>query len=323
MMNTESLAQEQLAEMSDDQIFQMCRKFGSSALYWRQRFLGLLPEVARRNLYERKGFSSIYVFAFMLAGVSEEQVNRTLNLEERFEDKPILKHLLVNGEVSINKLARIASIATVENQEFLAAQVKLLPQSAIETLVRDEKFKLQNGFLEAQNGTKFVRAHTNLQSSLEVSNNIPEGLNLAEDVQQQLFELQRRGIDLNELLREFLQKREQEIAQEKERISQKIKTQQNQQSQQHSEGPAQKKPSRYISVEITDLLTKEYGTKCAIPNCNKPSREKHHLLRYSLVPNHDPYNLLPLCEDHHAIMHSIDLKYQWIRAAALSPPQPA
>ena len=50
-----------------------------------RKFLGLLPEVARRRLYEQYGFSS------ELAGVSEEQVRRTLNLDLRFLDKPILR----------------------------------------------------------------------------------------------------------------------------------------------------------------------------------------------------------------------------------------
>lgn len=78
---------------------------------WRQKFLGLLPEVYKRRLYEKKGFGSIFEFAKKLAGVSEEQVRLVLNLEKRFEDKPILKALLVEGTVSVNKLARIVSIA--------------------------------------------------------------------------------------------------------------------------------------------------------------------------------------------------------------------
>ena len=135
-----SLAQEQLAEISDEQLFQMCRRYGSQALFWRQKFIGLLPEVNRRRLYEKKGCSSIFEFAKKLAGLSEEQVRTTLNIEKRFEDKPVLRGLLVTGEVSISKLARIASVATGENQEFWAAQVKLLPKNALETLVRDEKF---------------------------------------------------------------------------------------------------------------------------------------------------------------------------------------
>lgn len=74
-----------------------------------------------------------------LAGLSEEQVRTVLNLEKKFDDKAMLKELLVNGEVSANKLVRIQSVATQENQEFWANQVRILPSRALETLVREEK----------------------------------------------------------------------------------------------------------------------------------------------------------------------------------------
>ena len=93
----------------------------------------------KRRLYEKKGFGSIYEFAARLAGMSREQVQRVLQLERKFEDKPVLKEMLVNGEESIYKLARVASIATPENQEELASKVSTLSQKAVETFVKDIK----------------------------------------------------------------------------------------------------------------------------------------------------------------------------------------
>lgn len=91
----------------------------------------------------------------------------TLNLEKRFEDKPILKNLLVNGEVSINKLARIVSIATPDNEKELAEKIKLLPKSALATFVRDEKAaqqeegnKIQDGLFKTKNGVKSLPGQT-------------------------------------------------------------------------------------------------------------------------------------------------------------------
>jgi hypothetical protein len=89
-----------------------------------RKFIGLLPEVYKRKLFEKKGFSSIFEFAAKLCGLSQEQVRLTLNLERRFEEMPTLKSMLENGEASINKLARIVSIATPENERELAANVK-------------------------------------------------------------------------------------------------------------------------------------------------------------------------------------------------------
>lgn len=76
----ESLATDAFEDVTDEQLYRMCQRFGEQAKYWRQRFIGLLPEANRRYLYEKKGFSSIFEFAYKLAGLSEEQVRRALNL---------------------------------------------------------------------------------------------------------------------------------------------------------------------------------------------------------------------------------------------------
>ena len=181
-----------------------------------------MPEVNRRKLYERKGFGSIFEFAAKLCGLSEEQVRRVLNLERKLEQTPVLHSLLVNGEVSTNKLLRITAIASKENEEFLATQVQLLPKSALETLVRNEKRAtalLSNNdqnqqlipneiaYHEPKNQVKSLPGHT---------------LNLSEEVKTKLLELQQKGININELLLEFLEKREEEIEVEKEQISQEM-----------------------------------------------------------------------------------------------------
>lgn len=176
--------------MSDDELYRKAKLYGRNALVWRQKFVGLLPEVNKRGLYKTKGFGSIFEFAFKLAGLSEKQVRRVLNLERRFEAMPVLKRALESGEVSVNKLVRVASIASVDNQEALVEVVRVLPQRAVETFVRDER--------------KSVRVHT---------------LELNEEVQEKLAALQEKGIDLNAELKEFLARREREIEEEKSKLS--------------------------------------------------------------------------------------------------------
>ena len=108
-----------MQNMTDEKLFSLCKYYGEQARLWRQKFCGLLPEVNRRKLYEKKGFGSIFEFAKKLAGLSEEQVRLTLNIEKRLEEMPKLKELLTTGTVSVNKLARIVSIAAPENEDFL------------------------------------------------------------------------------------------------------------------------------------------------------------------------------------------------------------
>jgi len=321
-----------IGKFSDENLFQLCKRFGKNALHWRQKFIGLLPEVNRRRLYEKKGFSSIFEFSFKLCGLSADQVNLTLNLSRRFEDKLVLKGMLENGEVSINKLARIVSIATVENQEELAEKIRILPKSALETLVRDEKFAMNNlqnndtnseGLFGTENYAKdFQTENRNgLSKPLFEDKSLPGqtdfpakrsvsfdsdrcvvtsvlSFKLTEDVKKELEKLNSKGIDVNEFLRKALKQRKEEIENKKEEIAKEIER-----------NDVREQPSRYVSAEIKQILKEEHGTKCSIPNCTKPATILHHTQKFSLSHCHDPRFLAPLCEEHHVIAHSMDVKY--------------
>lgn len=268
--------------ITDEKLYELCKKYGEQARLWRQKFAGLLPEVLRRRLYEKKGFTSIFEFAKKLCGMNEEQVRLVLNIKKRLEDKPTLKNLFVTGAVSINKLARVVSVATTENEKFWAEKVTVLPQKAIETLVKDEKSATcQNGLQELKINIKSLRAQTF------------EKLNLSNKLIEKLYELQQKGIDINALLLKLLKQREETIAQQKEEIATETQTTQ----------------SRYIPVKIKQLLREEYGTKCSMPHCTKPAQTIHHTQRFSLSQNHNPNYLAPLCREHHTIAHTIDLKF--------------
>ncbi len=168
-----------MEDISDSELWSRAVAFGEAARKWRQKFLGLLPEVARRELWRVHGFESVFVFAFKVGGVSEKQVRRVLNLEERFREMPQLRSLLVEGEVSSNKLVRIASIATVENQEMLVHQVQLLSQSAVETFVRDIKVSENKaGSVPPRDASADVRAHTLALGNIELTPEVVERLNI-------------------------------------------------------------------------------------------------------------------------------------------------
>lgn len=282
------------SNLSDLELYRLCKEYGKNALLWRQKFIGLLPEVKRRKLYLAKGFSSVFEFAKKLAGISEEQVRTVLNLDKKFKDKEVLHTLLIKGEVSVNKLARVASIATIENQEYLAIQAKVLPSRALETLVRDERLQIKS--LHVQ---RFSRENsTFVKNSPEQSY---DSLILSPAVKQRLIELQNKGINVNTLLTEFLDKREEAIESEKNEIAEEI---------------ADKNISRYIPAKIKRLIHKEHGQKCAVPTCNKPAEHFHHTLPFALSRNHDPRYIMPLCESHHIIAHSIDKRFWEMRQTA-------
>ncbi len=270
--------------MTDTDLLSRFEYFGKKALEYRNKVIGLLPEVSRRELYEKRGCSSVYEYAKKVAGLSEEQVSRALSVFKNFTDKPVLKKLLEEGTVSVNKLSRIASIATVENQETLAEKVQIMSQSAIETFVRD----IRQGVSEAE----IVRTHKPESNLL-----FAQELHLDTDVREKLIELEKKGIDINELLRKALNDREKEIIQAKEQIAESLP--------EHS--------SRHIPARVKNILRKEYGNVCSIGHCRKPSNTIHHTRRFGVIPSHNPNFLAPLCKEHHQIAHAIDVKFYEMR----------
>ena len=299
------------AALSDQALYERARTYGQNALQWRQKFIGLLPEVARRRLYEKKGFGSIFEFAAKLAGLSEAQVRTALNLERRFADLPQLKSLLETGEVSVHKLVRIQSIATTENEADLAQAVQLLPKTALETLVRDEKFATraastratmqnlrvgatENGAGENENG--LCKPKIGPKSLPRQMKDLP----ISEEVKARLRALQEKGLNLDELLTEFLDRREAEIAEEKAAIFQDL----------------EEAKSRYVPARIRRIIREEHGSKCSIAGCQKPAKQLHHTQTFGLSRRHDPHFLAPLCTAHHLIAHSINVKVHERRQSA-------
>ena len=283
----------------------------------------------RRRLFEEKGFSSIFEFAAKLCGLSVKQVRLALNLEKRFEDKPVLKNILENGEVSINKLARVVSIVTPENEEELVEKIKILPKSALDTLVRDEKFA-KNLELQNQNGQDRAELENRNPNGFHITLFEPKSLpgqrlkfELSEDVIKELNELHAKGFDVNELLRKMLQHRREEIFRKKEEIAEEMHERAKLVHDQNTGSsdpqlPKAKKTSRYIPVKVKKILQEEFGKKCAVRNCTKPAEQTHHTKRFALSQDHDPRFMARFCRDHHILAHSVDIKFHRARDLALT-----
>lgn len=290
-----------LHTMPDENLLKLCAKFGARALKWRRRFIGLLPEVQKRRLFEKKGFNSIFEFAYKLAGLSEKQVRVVLNLSTRFEDKPTLKGILESGEASVNKLTRVASIATQENEEELAEKVMVLPKGALDTFVKDVKI------LSAENG-----GQNGLSKTLFHPKSLPGqtlDFEISDEVAKELNHLNFQGHDVNKIILELLEKRKAEIIQKKQELAQEAIERRDTKKEALEPG-AKLKISSYIPVKIQTVLKEEYGEKCSIPHCCKSAKGDHHSQRLALVGLHDPRYIAPMCKEHHQIAHLIDQKYR-------------
>lgn len=282
-----------LEKLTDQELFSRCEQYGGNARLWMRKFAGLIPEVARRKLHEKKGFQSIFEFAAKLGGMSKEQVQRILNLDIKFEDRLTLRAMLETGEASVHKLARVASVVTPDSEEYWANQIRCLPKSALETLVRDSRREAQPESVPGHGSKEKYLPRERCSRQGHEESTADDELELSAEVKKKLIELQNKGIDVNALLTEFLEQREAKIEAEKSEIAAGLGT----------------AKSRYISARIKKLLIQEYGKKCSIPTCNKLAIVIHHMQRFAMSRNHDPRYLAPLCKDHHTIAHNIDRKF--------------
>ena len=270
---------ENVWQMLDKDLLTLCRQYGRDAILLHRKFIGLLPEINRRRLYEKDGFLSIYHFAAVLGGVSREQVNRVINTEETLKDKPICKALLVEGKVSINKFSRAPKI-TKENDAEVAKSLEVLSQKTLEIMRKDEKACARAQALKEQaplfEQVAFVHGYE---------------FTLSEELLKKLDELHAQGKDVSKVLLEALELRAKDIQERKQEAASRMPEEE----------------TRYITKEIRDLQDEEYGNKCAYTGCTRPAEQIHHQVRFSLQSLNNPLYMVPLCAEHHKIAHAIDL----------------
>ncbi|MFA5855417.1 MAG: HNH endonuclease, partial [Candidatus Gracilibacteria bacterium] len=198
-----------------------------------------------------------------------------------FEDKPDLKEALVGGKVSVSKLAKVASIATKENQAELATLAEIHSREVLETMARDEKLCSR----EQNKQEKLFEEPPKLNPSL------------SKEVIEELNRLHEQKQDVNEILLDLLKQRNQ-------RTEEKI-----QETHERLSGETHPPAARYKNKETRNLLHEKYGKKCAHLGCNRPAEQVHHKVPFSLQSLHDPAFMVPLCKEHHRIAHTIDLKF--------------
>lgn len=112
-------------------------RYGSQARYWLRQCALLLPEIARQEIWRKKGFGSIYEYAAKLAGMSKAQVDTALWVVRAVEDKPELKKVV--EEKGINCVRPVVAIATKETASFWAGKAKEMSKGELETYVKDYK----------------------------------------------------------------------------------------------------------------------------------------------------------------------------------------
>jgi hypothetical protein len=243
-------------------------EYGTNAKEWTRRCILMLPEIARFEVWKKKGFGSLSEYAGKVAGLSINQVREGLRVLNGTENKPALREVV--EEKGINAVRPVLAISTVETDEFWAEKVKAMSKNELETYVRDFRKCVTRS--EGHPGVTSQPGRITISITMDL------------DVQtaQQLEKLKGDGV-WEEAMKKLLQVREQEL--------------------ERSKPDSVETESRPIPVEIEKFVLEKYNSRCAFPGCNKGYDELHHVQGFSLEKVHDPDRIVPLCCAHHKLAH--------------------
>lgn len=284
----------EIQDLSDKDLYARCQEYGLNARVWRRRFAGLLPEVLQRELHRRRGYASIYEFAFKLAGMSMASVDKILGLAEKLSDKPILREQLMSGEQGWSKIEKVAYIATPETDKDWADKVKNMSAYALGAFVQATKV-----FTKDENGeglTDVGESHNKFrlqqwgQMSFPVSPDIEKQLRLLK------YKLEKeKGLTLsyNEVLEILMKGGGGETSQVVIQVCPECAAKR-----------AAVANGRAIPALVRRMLMAQYQGLCGFPNCMRPGTSLHHTKRFSLNKDHDPRFIVPLCKAHERLVHS-------------------
>lgn len=120
-----------------NEIHQKFSEYGRNAKEWQRKCGLLLKDIERFEIWKKKGFLSIYIYAAKLAGMNKSQVDEALRISKKIEGKPAL--IAVAEKKGLYAVRAVASIATAETDQYWAKYAISMPKNELETFVRDSK----------------------------------------------------------------------------------------------------------------------------------------------------------------------------------------
>ncbi|MBI5152444.1 hypothetical protein HZA39_02830 [Candidatus Peregrinibacteria bacterium] len=255
-------------------------KYGENARKWMNECKMLLPEIARRKIWEKRRFSSIYEYAAKLAGMSKNTVDDALWIVRKVEDKPALK--AVAEEKGINIIKPIAGIITAENADFWAEKANGMSMHALQVYVREFKkadLQTSSAWDDFRGAPKNYYENQNLFSDIKTEQII---MDLEPEIADQFKKLKGNG-NWNDLAKKLLEAYKAQIEAKKPLPVENAK--------------------RHIPVKIKKYALAKTNSACAFPGCARPYEILHHTERFALTHAHDPDALTPLCKAHERIAH--------------------
>lgn len=263
---------------SDQNINEIHGKFseyGRNAKKWQRKCGLLLGDIEKFEVWKKKGFSCIYEYAAKLAGMNKHQVDESLRIFRRIENKPAL--IAVAQKKGLYAVRPVATIATVETDKYWAEYALKMPKNELEIFVKnlENQNEIVNGI--SVNEGLFMN-EAGQKSEMLV-------LNLKPEIILKLKKLCHS--DWNEFMEKLIELFEENLNKELQVEKPKNIT----------------GASKHIPKNIEKYVLKRSNKKCEFPNCNKNYDHFHHVNRFSSNRVHDPDQIVALCKAHHGLAH--------------------
>ena len=303
-----------LKELSNKELYKLCKEYGTATRKWRRKFAFLLPEVSRRGMYRKYGCESIYQFAAKLGGMSHDVVQRILSLSHKLKDKPLLWAEFERHGWA--KLSVIASIATKESEKFCLDKLNRLPKAALaeyvsnykrncakeneQSLFCDLPMPKSAGALDF--GAAIFEKTMDDQAKDATTPGWPDDDDVifASNYQKLKFKVSTKAqIKFRKIKRELERERGEALTMGEVLeylIALALGT--------PTPTPT---PTRHISAVLKRAVISKTNAECAILGCHRPYDELHHPQRFALNKSHE--GLMPICKIHHQLAHGLGDSY--------------
>ncbi len=169
-------------------------EYGANAQKWLRRCVLLLPEIEKKKVWKKKGFSCIYEYASKLAGMSQNQVDEALWVLRKVDQMPALKKVIESK--GLNSVRPVMSFVNPENESFWAEKAEKMSHHSLRAYVKEFR-------------TCKVR---------DVPNSEPVKVTISMEVDPEVAEELKKYDDLNQLMKELLTLKKAKLESEKPAI---------------------------------------------------------------------------------------------------------
>ncbi len=290
-------------EKIDQELHEKFSECGKNAREWMRKCVMMLPEIEKRRVWEKKGFSGIYEYAAKLAGMGRETVDDGLRILKKVEGKPNL--MAVIEKKGINAVRPVVGIATTGTEKFWAEKAKTMSKHTLETYVRefrrefgDENVDRAENLEERRTGTPEENSEFLFDDSQNIEVRKFNGKAVSQVVAMELkmevlgkLEKLKGKMDWNELMEQLLKEREENLEARKP--------------------VAVRAKNRHIPSAIKKHVMAQTNGQCAFPGCVKKAKILHHTERFAVKKRHDPEKIRPMCVAHERLAHLSLIENEW------------